>query len=656
MTNSKQKNLLVTTALPYGNGSLHIGHLLEHTQTDIWVRSNKMEGHNVLNFCADDAHGAPIMIKAKEEDQDPELFTKAIQIEHLKTLKSFGIEHDHYHSTHSVENEHLVNEIYNDLVNDDLVYEKEILQLFDEQEEMFLADRYIKGTCPSCGAQNQYGDGCEVCGITYDAIEIKNPISSLSGTQPSKKKTNQIFFNLKKCKDFLSNYLGDLNIQESVKNKLFEWLGGDLKDWNISRDKPYFGFNIPEYDEKYFYVWVDAPIGYIAATKYYCDKNKIDYLDLWGKDSKYEIHHFIGKDIIYFHGLFWPAMLNASKYKLPSSIHAHGFLSLNGEKMSKSKGTLILADKFAQAYEPDLLRFYFASKLNAKIDDLDLDLKDFVKKINTSLVGKLFNIASRLDGFLDENNYQTSKNIDHVFFRECSSEYQLIRTYLNDKDFSKAVSRILKIADDTNSYINNKTPWKLNDSEALEVATTGISIYKDLCILIMPIMPNLASKALAQFKIANPSFKNLKNELTNVEINAYNPLLNRVEDKDLLTPPKEKKMTGNDNNEITIDDFTKIDLRVAEVIEANYIDGADKLIQLSLDVGELGQRNVFAGIKSNYSPEDLQGKFVALVSNLKPRKMKFGISEGMVLAASNDEGGIFIMSPASGAKAGDKIK
>ena len=302
------------------------------------------------------------------------------------------------------------------------------------------------------------------------------------------------------------------------------------------------------------------------------------------------------------------------------------------------------------------MRFYFASKLNAKIDDIDLDLKDFVKKINSSLVGKLFNIASRLDGFLSKNSYQTSKNIDHAFLDECSSEYELIRKDLNNKDFSKAVSRILKVADDTNSYINNKTPWKLNDDDALEVATTGISIYKDLCILIMPIMPSLASKALAQVKIENPSFDDLNNELTNVEINAYNPLLNRLEDKDLLTPSKEMKMTEIDNNEITIDDFAKIDLRVAEVIEANHIDGADKLIQLTLDVGELGQRNVFAGIKSKYSPEDLQGKFVALVANLKPRKMKFGTSEGMVLAASNDEGGIFIMSPASGAKAGDKIK
>ena len=432
MANSKQKNLLVTTALPYGNGALHIGHLLEHTQTDVWVRTNKMEGNNVLNFCADDAHGAPIMIKAKEEGQDPEEFTKGVQIEHLKTLKSFGIEHDHYHSTHSVENEQLVNEIYNDLVRADLVYEKEILQLFDDQEKMFLADRYIKGTCPSCGAEDQYGDGCEVCGITYDAIDIKNPISALSGTEPSKKKTNQIFFNLNKCKDFLSGYLDELSIQESVKNKLLEWLGGDLQDWNISRDKPYFGFKIPQHDDKYFYVWVDAPIGYIAATKHYCDENKIDYLNLWGKDSNYEIHHFIGKDIIYFHGLFWPAMLNVSKYKLPSSIHAHGFLSLNGEKMSKSKGTLISADKFAEVYEPDLLRFYFASKLNAKIDDIDLDLKDFVKKINSSLVGKLFNIASRLDGFLSKNSYQTSKNIDHAFLDECSSEYELIRKDLNN--------------------------------------------------------------------------------------------------------------------------------------------------------------------------------------------------------------------------------
>ena len=440
------KKYLITSALPYGNGPIHLGHMLEHIQTDIWVKFLRSQNYEVIYICADDAHGAPILIKAQKDNIDPEVMIKRIQQEHIKTLQDFNINHTNYYTTHSDENKELVEEIYSNLLKDNLIFKKKIKQLFDKKQGMFLADRFVTGTCPACGANSQFGDGCEVCGITYEAEELINPISTLTNTTPVLKKTEHLYFKLNTQSNLLGQFLEDSVKQKAIKRKLNEWLDGELADWNISRDAPYFGFEIPNEKDKFFYVWLDAPIGYIASTKNYCDKNKKDFMDIWNKKSDYEIHHFIGKDIIYFHGLFWPAVLNASKYKLPNSIHAHGFLSINGQKMSKSKGTFITADQFREKYEPDLLRFYFASKLNSKIEDIDLDLKDFTNKINSSLVGKIFNIGSRIDSFIKNNGYVLSDRYDQSFVHSQREQYNKILENFLDKEFSKAVNLILRIA------------------------------------------------------------------------------------------------------------------------------------------------------------------------------------------------------------------
>ncbi len=649
------KKYLITSALPYGNGPIHLGHMLEHIQTDIWVKFLRLQNCEVIYICADDAHGAPILIKAQKDDIDPEVMTKRIQQEHITTLQDFNINHTNYYTTHSEENKDLVEEIYSNLLEDNLIYKKKIKQLFDEKQGMFLADRYVIGTCPACGADSQFGDGCEVCGITYEAEELINPISTITNTTPVLKKTEHLYFKLNTQSNLLGQFLEDAVKQKAIKSKLNEWLDGELADWNISRDAPYFGFEIPNEKDKYFYVWLDAPIGYIASTKNYCDKNKKDYMDIWNKNSDYEIHHFIGKDIIYFHGLFWPAVLNASKYKLPNSIHAHGFLSINGRKMSKSKGTFITADQFREKYEPDLLRFYFASKLNSKIEDIDLDLKDFTNKINSSLVGKIFNIGSRVDAFIKNNDYVLSNKYDRLFVDSQRKQYDHILKNFADKEFSKAVNSILRIADSINSYINEKKPWQLDNEEALLIATTSLNIYIDICILLNPITPKLSEQALKQFEIDKFSFKDLKNDMLGTKINNYKVVIERIEETD-LNHFNGNEMTVQNDKEISIEDFAKIDLRVAKIISAENVEDADKLIKIELDVGVLGSKTVFAGIKEAYEPNDLIGKNVVLVNNLKSRKMKFGISEGMILASSNDEGGIFLLSSDSGAKPGEKIK
>ena len=649
------KKYLITSALPYGNGPIHLGHMLEHIQTDIWVKFLRSQNYEVIYICADDAHGAPILIKAQKDNIDPEVMIKRIQQEHIKTLQDFNINHTNYYTTHSDENKELVEEIYSNLLKDNLIYKKKIKQLFDKKQGMFLADRFVTGTCPACGANSQFGDGCEVCGITYEAEELINPISTLTNTTPVLKKTEHLYFKLNTQSNLLGQFLEDSVKQKAIKRKLNEWLDGELADWNISRDAPYFGFEIPNEKDKFFYVWLDAPIGYIASTKNYCDKNKKDFMDIWSKKSDYEIHHFIGKDIIYFHGLFWPAVLNASKYKLPNSIHAHGFLSINGQKMSKSKGTFITADQFREKYEPDLLRFYFASKLNSKIEDIDLDLKDFTNKINSSLVGKIFNIGSRIDSFIKNNGYILSDRYDQSFVHSQREQYNKILENFLDKEFSKAVNLILRIADSVNSYINEKKPWKLDNEKALLIATTSLNIYRDICILLSPITPKLSEKALEQFEINKFSFRDLENDMLGIKINKYRVVIERIEEIN-LDHFNGNKMTVHSNKEISIEDFAKIDLRVAKIISAENVDGADKLIKIELDVGVLGSKTVFAGIKVAYQPKDLIDRNVVLVNNLRSRKMKFGISEGMILASSNDEGGIFLLSSDNGAKPGEKVK
>ena len=613
--------------------------------------------HEVLTFCADDAHGAPIMMKADEIGIEPAKFIDQINKNHQESLAKFGIEYTNYHSTHSVENEALVTEIYLDAKSSGYIYKKEIEQCFDEQKQMFLADRYVIGDCPKCSAKKQYGDGCEECGATYSATEIVNPKSSLSGTTPVTKISEHVFFDLSKAKIDLKKFLDTSNIQKPIVGKLSEWLDGDLKSWDISRDTPYFGFKIPNETDKYFYVWVDAPIGYLASAANWANKNSLSLDDLWSKNSEYEIHHFIGKDITYFHGLFWPALLMESKYKLPDCIHVHGFVTVNGEKMSKSKGTFITADQFADACDPELLRYYFASKLNSKIEDLDLNLEDLAQKINSDLVGKFSNIFSRSAPFIAKNSYYLSENVHKEHLANSKKSISEILQHFEEKEFSKAIKLIMEIADDTNKYINENAPWKLDQSEALIVATTAINVFKNLCILLSPVTPSLCQQMLLMLNIDNLDIENLDRELIDIQINEFNPILERI--KPLSTQDfykKEEKMNEENNNIIQIDDFMKVDLRVARVAEAKHVEGADKLLAIKLDLGELGTKNVFAGIKSAYEPSHLEEKLVVMVYNLAPRKMKFGVSEGMILAASDSDGGIFVLSPDSGAKPGQKIK
>ena len=613
--------------------------------------------HEVLTFCADDAHGAPIMMKADEIGIEPAKFIDQINKNHQESLAKFGIEYTNYHSTHSVENEALVTEIYLDAKSSGYIYKKEIEQCFDKQKRMFLADRYVIGDCPKCSAKKQYGDGCEECGATYSATEIVNPKSSLSGTTPVTKISEHVFFDLSKAKIDLKKFLDTSNIQKPIVGKLSEWLDGDLKSWDISRDTPYFGFKIPNETDKYFYVWVDAPIGYLASAANWANKNSLSLDDLWSKNSEYEIHHFIGKDITYFHGLFWPALLMESKYKLPDCIHVHGFVTVNGEKMSKSKGTFITADQFADACDPELLRYYFASKLNSKIEDLDLNLEDLAQKINSDLVGKFSNIFSRSAPFIAKNSNYLSESVHKEHLANSKKSIPEILKHFEEKEFSKAIKLIMEIADDTNKYINENAPWKLDQSEALIVATTAINVFKNLCILLSPVTPSLCQQMLLMLNIDNLDIENLDRELIDIQINEFNPILERI--KPLSTQDfykKEEKMNEENNNIIQIDDFMKVDLRVARVAEAKHVEGADKLLAIKLDLGELGTKNVFAGIKSAYEPSHLEEKLVVMVYNLAPRKMKFGVSEGMILAASDSDGGIFVLSPDSGAKPGQKIK
>ena len=617
----------------------------------------RLTGNEVLTFCADDAHGAPIMMKADELGIEPTAFIDEVNKNHQESLAKFGIEYTNYYSTHSKENEVLVSEIYLDAKSSGYIYKKEIEQCFDEEKQMFLADRYVVGECPKCSAKDQYGDGCEECGATYPATDLINPRSSLSGSKPITKTSEHIFFDLEKAKDDLVNFLDKSSIQKPILGKLSEWLDGDLKSWDISRDEPYFGFQIPDETEKYFYVWVDAPIGYMASADNWANQNSHSLENLWGKESDYEIHHFIGKDITYFHGLFWPALLMKSKYKLPDSIHVHGFVTVNGEKMSKSKGTYITADQFADACDPELLRYYFACKLNSKIEDLDLNLEDLAQKVNSDLVGKFLNIFSRSAPFILKNNNRLSAEIHQEHLLHCNKNIEKILQHFEGKEFSKAIKLIMEIADDTNKYINEHAPWKLDQSEALTVATTAINVFKNLCILLSPVTPELCKKMLLMLNIDNQNIENLRTELINTEINKFETILSRVKPLKIQNfYKKEEKMNEEENNIIQIDDFMKVDLRVARVVAASHVEGADKLLAIKLDLGDLGTKNVFAGIKSVYEPAELEGKLVVMVYNLAPRKMKFGVSEGMILAASDADGGIFVLSPDLGAQPGQKIK
>ena len=648
-TQNKRK-IIVTSALPYANSSLHLGHILEAVQTDIWVRFQNQNSNQCLYFCADDTHGTPVMLKAKELNLSAEELIGSVKIDHIETYEKYGIKFTNFHSTHSDENKKIAQEIYNSSKKNNLITKKVINQLYDTKEKMFLSDRFIKGTCPKCSAEDQYGDGCGVCNAAFSVEELIKPISTLSNTKPVLKETEHIFFDLPSKKGSIKEFLDKATLQEPIVNKLREWVNDGLKKWDISRDAPYFGFEIPDEPNKFFYVWLDAPIGYIASAMNWSLKNNIDIADLWHKDSEFEIHHFIGKDISYFHGLFWPALLESSNYKLPSGIHVHGFLTLNGEKMSKSKGTGIMAKEFADICDPETLRYYFAAKLNDKVEDLDLNLDDYVQKINSDLVGKYLNIASRSSSFINKNNDQVDTNLDSTLLTGIVNNKDLVINLYENRQYSKAVRLIMEMADDINKYINENTPWKKDIKDATRIASVALNGFYYLSIYLKPIIPNITKSA---FKfLGNPSsnFDDVGNELVD-KITKYKPILNRLE-KIILN--KEEEM--EDLNTINIDQFIDVDLRIAKVIKASHVDGADKLIKLDLSVGDLGKKQVFAGIKSAYEPHELDGRLVILVFNLKPRQMKFGLSEGMVLASSDEKGGIFLISPDEGAIEGQRVK
>ncbi|MEC7774259.1 MAG: methionine--tRNA ligase [Pseudomonadota bacterium] len=643
------RKILVTQALPYANAPLHLGHILEAVQTDIWTRFQNLNGNECHFFCADDTHGTPVMLKANEMGITPEKLIEDVYQDHKSTYELYDINFANFYSTHSDENKKYSEFIYKCAKENKLISKSVVEQYFDETEKMFLSDRFIKGTCPKCGAENQHGDNCGVCGASYNVLEIENPVSTISNTKPVKKESEHIFFDLPAKRDMLKEFIEKVDIQESIKNKLKEWLGDDLKKWDISRDAPYFGFEIPGEDNKFFYVWVDAPIGYIASISNWANSNQIEMEDLWSENSSYEIYHFIGKDIAYFHGLFWPALLSSAKLKLPSGINVHGFLTINGEKMSKSLGTGILAKDFAKITNPETLRYYFAAKLNNKVEDIDLNFDDYVQRINSDLVGKYLNIASRSASFLKKNKNNLSDDINAEIINSLLDKKDEIINLYEKREYSKVIRLIMDLADYVNKYINEETPWKKDEDEAVKISTTALNAFKILSIYLHPVIPNLTNEALNFLNITDFTFNSIEKPLTK-KINNYKPLLNRLEK---IIIPEEEDM---DNvNLIDINHFSSVDLRVAKITKADDVEGADKLLQLTLDVGDLGTRNVFAGIKSAYKPDELTDRLVVLVNNLEPRKMKFGISEGMVLASSNDDG-IYLVSPDEGAEPGMKVR
>ncbi len=643
------RKILVTQALPYANAPLHLGHILEAVQTDIWTRFQNLNGNECHFFCADDTHGTPVMLKANEMGITPEKLIEDVYQDHKSTYELYDINFANFYSTHSDENKKYSEFIYKCAKENKLISKSVVEQYFDETEKMFLSDRFIKGTCPKCGAENQHGDNCGVCGASYNVLEIENPVSTISNTKPVKKDSEHIFFNLPAKRDMLKEFIEKVDIQESIKNKLKEWLGDDLKKWDISRDAPYFGFEIPGEDNKFFYVWVDAPIGYIASISNWANSNQIEMEDLWSENSSYEIYHFIGKDIAYFHGLFWPALLSSAKLKLPSGINVHGFLTINGEKMSKSLGTGILAKDFAKITNPETLRYYFAAKLNNKVEDIDLNFDDYVQRINSDLVGKYLNIASRSASFLKKNKNNLSDDINAEIINSLLNKKDEIINLYEKREYSKVIRLIMDLADYVNKYINEETPWKKDEDEAVKISTTALNAFKILSIYLHPVIPNLTNEVFNFLNIIDFTFDSIEKPLTK-KINNYKPLLNRLEK---IIIPEEEDM--DKVNLIDINHFSSVDLRIAKITKADDVEGADKLLQLTLDVGDLGTRNVFAGIKSAYKPDELTDRLVVLVNNLEPRKMKFGISEGMVLASSNDDG-IYLVSPDEGAEPGMKVR
>lgn len=674
------RRLLVTSALPYANGPLHLGHLLEAIQTDIWVRFQRLSGNEAYYFCAEDTHGTPVMLKAQAEQVTPETLIARVAAEHSADYRGFLIAHDNFHSTHSEENRLRTEAIFKILDAAGHIRRRAVRQAYDETAGMFLPDRYVKGTCPVCKTPDQYGDSCESCGSTYSPAELIDAVSVVSGTKPVERESEHLFFSLTAFEPMLKEWTRSGALQDGVANKLDEWFSAGLKDWDISRESPYFGFEIPGAPGKYFYVWLDAPIGYIASFEHYAARHGLDFSDWWGKDSTAELYHFIGKDILYFHTLFWPAVLTGAGLRRPTGVHAHGFLTVDGLKMSKSRGTFILARDYLERLPPEALRYYFAAKLGAGIDDLDLALDDFVARVNSDLVGKVVNIASRCAGFIEKSGGRLAATLaDPLLYADFVAAGASVRAHYESKDYASAMREAMMLADRANQYIDTHKPWSLAKDPAqgeavVAVCTQGLNLFRVLIGYLKPVLPEVAGQAEAFLGAPLRHWDDLATPLLGTPLNPYAPLFTRLDPKVVkslvasgapaATAPAPapaaatagKAPAGTEApSEITVDDFAKLDLRVARVLDAALVEGADKLLKLRLSLGD-SERTVFAGIRAAYAPETLVGRHVVVVANLKPRQMKFGLSEGMVLAAGPGGKDVFLVTPDPGGEPGMRVK
>ena len=693
MSNQPRK-ILVTCALPYANGAIHLGHMLEHIQADIWVRFQRMRGNKIYFVCADDAHGTPIMLNADKLGITPEELIARAKADHARDFAGFNISFDNYHSTHSEENKLLTAEIYNKLKANGFIKSKVISQLFDPEKKMFLPDRFVKGTCPKCHAEDQYGDNCEVCASTYSPMDLINPRSVVSGATPIVKESEHFFFDLPAFEAMLQDWTHSGTLQSEIANKMQEWFESGLQQWDISRDAPYFGFEIPGAKDKFFYVWLDAPIGYMASFKNLCDREGIDFNEFWAEGSEAELYHFIGKDIVYFHSLFWPAMLEGSGYRKPTNVFAHGYVTVDGAKMSKSRGTFIQASTYLNHIDPECLRYYYAAKLNNRIEDLDFNLEDFVQRVNTDIVNKLVNLASRNAGFIAKRfaGKLADKLEDETLFAEFTAQAEQIATYYESREYNKAIREIMALTDKANKYIDEKAPWVIAKEEGKEaelqaVCSMGIELFRVLMAYLKPVLPKLAERAEG-FLQTELRWDNINQPLLGHTLAPFKALFSRLEKKQIDAVVEETKAlfansakadaeankaaektaakstalsSENANVEpiaetITIDDFAKLDMRVAKVLKCEAVPESNKLLRFELDLGD-HTRQVFSGIKAAYSkPEELEGRFVIMVANLTPRKMKFGVSEGMILSAGTGGSDLFLLSADSGVTAGMQVK
>ena len=664
------RKILVTSALPYANGSIHMGHLVEYIQTDIWVRFQKLRGHKCTYVCASDAHGTPIMIKARELGVTPEDLTSRVSAEFVLDFAAFGVDFDNYHTTHSPENEALTVEMFEALRAAGDIYTKTIEQAYDEKEGMFLPDRFVRGTCPFCKTPDQYGDACENCSKTYTPADLIDPVSVISGTTPIKRESEHYFFRLSEYEDRLRAWMKSATLDKNAVAKLDEWFDAGLQDWDISRDAPYFGFRIPGTEDKYFYVWLDAPVGYPASFRNLCERrDDLDFVfdEYWRPGHDTEVYHFIGKDIMYFHMLFWPAVLEGSGFRTPTSVFAHGFLTVNGLKMSKSRGTFIKARTYLDNLDPSYLRYYYAAKLGPTIEDIDLNLDDFIARVNADLVGKLVNIASRCAGFINKrfDGRLSGALPDEALFDEFGAASETLAEHFERREFSKAMRLIMALADKANRYIDEKKPWVMikNEDQLDEVqlvCTQGLNMFRSLMIYLSPVIPAVADGAKSFLGESNWRWADASVPLLEATINKFTPLLKRIEPEQVQQMVEQSKDTheaapAEQDDTIGIDDFMKVDLRIARIVNAEPVEGADKLLALTLDLGD-STRSVFAGIKAAYEADSLVGRHVVVVANLAPRKMRFGVSEGMVLAAGPGGQDIFLLSADDGAKPGMRVK